>query len=132
MRREGRRPRTDRAARRSPGGMGRRRAAIEALGSEIDADVATSLWEHSLAAPEHGGPPAWLHGDLLPGNLLWRAGRLHAVIDWGGAAVGDPACDLMIAWALFEGESRSAFREAVGATEAEWALSAGDMRCRRP
>jgi aminoglycoside phosphotransferase (APT) family kinase protein len=35
-----------------------------------------------------------LHGDFWPGNTLWRAGRLVAVVDWEDAAVGDPLADL--------------------------------------
>lgn len=52
------------------------------------------------AALEHDGPPATpqqpvlLHGDFWPGNLLWRDGRLVAVIDWEDAALGDPLRDL--------------------------------------
>jgi len=34
------------------------------------------------------------HGDFWPGNTLWRAGRLVALIDWEDAAVGDPLADL--------------------------------------
>lgn len=37
---------------------------------------------------------ALLHGDFWPGNLLWRAGQLVAVIDWEDAALGDPLADL--------------------------------------
>jgi len=40
--------------------------------------------------------PVLLHGDYWPGNLLWRDGRLSAVIDWEDAAVGDPLMDLGI------------------------------------
>lgn len=61
-----------------------------------------------------------VHGDLIPGNLLLRGGRLAAVIDWSGAAHADPAQDLAPAWALFDGRSRRVFREAVGADEATW------------
>jgi aminoglycoside phosphotransferase (APT) family kinase protein len=35
-----------------------------------------------------------LHGDYWPGNLLWRDGRLVAVIDWEDARVGDPLADV--------------------------------------
>jgi aminoglycoside phosphotransferase (APT) family kinase protein len=38
--------------------------------------------------------PALLHGDYWPGNLLWRAGRLAAVLDWEDARTGDPLADL--------------------------------------
>jgi hypothetical protein len=43
--------------------------------------------------PRWHGPPVWVHGDLHPGNLLAREGALHAVIDFGCVAVGEPAVD---------------------------------------
>jgi aminoglycoside phosphotransferase (APT) family kinase protein len=39
-------------------------------------------------------PPALLHGDYWPGNVLWRDGQLVAVIDWEDAAIGDPLFDV--------------------------------------
>ena len=30
----------------------------------------------------------FVHGDLIPGNLLVDGGRLGAIIDWGGAGRG--------------------------------------------
>lgn len=39
-------------------------------------------------------PHALLHGDFWAGNLMWRDGRLAAVLDWEDAAVGDPLCDV--------------------------------------
>jgi aminoglycoside phosphotransferase (APT) family kinase protein len=54
----------------------------------------------------------WFHGDVAAGNLLIRDGRLAAVIDFGTSGVGDPACDLTIAWTLFTGANRDAFRDA--------------------
>ena len=56
------------------------------------------------------GDPVWFHGDVATGNLLLRDGRLAAVIDFGTSGVGDPACDVVIAWTLLSGESRDAFR----------------------
>jgi aminoglycoside phosphotransferase (APT) family kinase protein len=38
--------------------------------------------------------PVLLHGDFWPGNMLWRDGRLVAVIDWEDAQLGDPLADL--------------------------------------
>lgn len=38
--------------------------------------------------------PRLLHNDFWPGNLLWNAGSLVAVIDWEDAALGDPLADL--------------------------------------
>jgi aminoglycoside phosphotransferase (APT) family kinase protein len=35
--------------------------------------------------------------------------KLSAIIDFGGAAVGDPACDLVIAWTYLSGKARETF-----------------------
>jgi aminoglycoside phosphotransferase (APT) family kinase protein len=91
----------------------------------IDVDAATAAWETALGAPAWHGPPVWVHGDLLPGNLLVKQGRLSAVIDFGGLGVGDPACDLMIAWGLFSSESRDVFRAALAVDDATWARGRG-------
>ena len=101
------------------------RQAIAALGEAIDAAAATAVWEDALRAGEWPRPPVWFHGDLLPGNLLIAGGRLSAVIDWNGLGVGDPACDLASAWALFAGESRAAFRATLGVDDATWARGRG-------
>ena len=72
------------------------------------------------------GAPVWFHGDVAEGNLLVdAAGRLAAVIDFGTSGVGDPACDLVIAWTLFDGPSRAAFVEGVGQDAATWARARG-------
>lgn len=63
----------------------------------------------------------WVHGDLSAGNLLVQEGRLSTIIDFGQLAVGDPACDLAIAWTLFEGKSRKAFREMLPLDAGTWA-----------
>lgn len=105
------------------------RRGLSALSDEIDVDAALAVWEEALRADRWGRPPVWCHGDLLPGNLLVRDGRLAAVIDFAGLGVGDPACDLMIAWSLFSGESRAAFQEAlrdgIRLDEATWARGRG-------
>lgn len=101
------------------------RQAIAALGRVIDAQAATAAWETALAAPDWNRAPVWFHGDMLPGNLLFRQGRLHAVIDFSGLGVGDPAPDLMIAWNLFSGEGRQALRAALGVDDATWARGRG-------
>lgn len=101
------------------------RAAIAEVRGLLDADAVTAAWEAALEAPEWDRPPVWVHGDLLPGNLLVERGRLSAVIDFGGLGVGDPACDLMIAWSLFSGESREVFRAALGVDNATWVRGRG-------
>lgn len=100
------------------------RAAIADLHGRIDTEAATAAWEAALAASWHG-PPVWFHGDVSYGNLLVVDGRLRAVIDFGTSGVGDPACDMAIAWTLFEGGSRLAFRAAVAADDAMWARGRG-------
>jgi aminoglycoside phosphotransferase (APT) family kinase protein len=101
------------------------RAAIAALRGILDTNVVTEAWEAALQAPTWNGPLVWLHGDLLPGNLLARHGRLSAVIDFGCLGVGDPACDLMPAWAFLSGEARHVFREALPFDDASWARARG-------
>ncbi|KOU30698.1 phosphotransferase [Streptomyces sp. WM6372] len=103
------------------------RAAIRDLGAAgtHDAGAATAAWEAAVRAPQWQGAPVWLHGDLLPGNLLGRRGRLSAVIDFGGVGVGDPACDVMAAWTLLTADTREAFREAAGVDDATWARGRG-------
>ncbi len=102
------------------------RAQIAASGDMVDADAMIEAWEAALATPAWDGPPVWLHGDLgRPGNLLVAEGRLSAVIDFGCLGVGDPACDLAAAWALFSGESRDVFRVALPFDDATWARARG-------
>lgn len=96
------------------------RQAIALLKDKIDADLATDIWEKALATTWRG-PPVWVHGDISAGNLLIHKGHLAAVIDFGQLAVGDPACDLAIAWTLFEGESRKIFRATLPLDDATWA-----------
>ena len=102
------------------------RAAIAALAGTIDTGTATRVWEHALGSPLWDGPPRWLHGDLHAHNLLTEAGRLHAVIDFGCLAAGDPACDLMVAWTyLPAGAARDRFRDQVGPDEPAWSRGRG-------
>ncbi|MBN2502803.1 MAG: aminoglycoside phosphotransferase family protein [Anaerolineales bacterium] len=101
------------------------RKAIAALDDMFDPRALTAIWETALAAPDWEDDPAWFHGDMLPGNLLVKDGRLSAVFDFAGLGVGDPAPDLMIAWALFSDDSRAAFRETLGVDDATWARGRG-------
>ena len=96
------------------------REAIVALRGMIDTDAVTAVWEAALHGPEWDKVPVLFHGDLLPGNLLVERGRLSAVIDFSGLGVGDPACDLMIAWGMFADESRCVFRTALSIDDATW------------
>ena len=82
-------------------------------------------WDRALAAPAWEGPPVWHHGDLDVRNWLVRDGRICAVIDWEAMGVGDPACDVMVAWKLHSGEARDAFREALPTDDATWERARG-------
>ena len=101
------------------------RAAIASLHGDIDVVAVTAAWEAALATPAWDGPPVWIHGDLQPGNLLAVGGRLTAVIDFGALGVGDPACDLMVAWNLFSPETRDTFRATLSVDDATWARGRG-------
>lgn len=79
------------------------------LQDKLDVTVVASIWEKALKTPWQN-LPVWVHGDISLGNLLVEEGQLTAVIDFGQLAVGDPACDLAIAWTFFKGRSRDRFR----------------------
>jgi len=100
------------------------RGAIRLLADEVDAETATDAWEAALATSWERAP-VWVHGDIAASNLLVVDGRLRAVIDFGCAAVGDPACDLVIAWTFLEPGPRAAFRGAVAFDESTWARARG-------
>ena len=105
------------------------RGSIAELGDRIDGEAAARSWEESLRAPVWDGDEVWVHGDLLPGNLLVVDGRLTAVIDFGGLNVGDPACDLQPAWNVFAGDSRERYRAELHADEASWLRGRGWALC---
>jgi len=107
------------------------RTPIRDLGADgsIDGEAATAAWEQVLALPQWDGEPRWLHGDLMPGNLLTRHGRLTGVIDFGVLGIGDPACDLIPGWYLFGGDTRELFRAAADVDDATWARGRGWALC---
>ncbi|HET9322487.1 MAG TPA: aminoglycoside phosphotransferase family protein [Gaiellaceae bacterium] len=101
------------------------RASIAALASTIDADEAIAAWEAALRAPKWESEPVWIHGDLDTRNLLVAEGGLSAVLDWGSLGVGDPACDVMVAWKVLSRDARGEFRDALGVDDATWARGRG-------
>jgi len=103
---------------------GETQQALAALEGLIDTGAAAAVWAVALAATWRGSP-VWVHGDMAAGNLLVRDGRLSAVIDFGCSGVGDPACDLTIAWTFLADESREVFRSAAAADNAMWARARG-------
>lgn len=100
------------------------RRAIAALGREIDAARATEIWDEALAT-SWDRAPVWIHGDVAAGNLLLQDAKLHAVIDFGCCAVGDPACDLVAAWTIFDADSADDFRKRLQLDDATWQRARG-------
>lgn len=82
--------------------------------------MARAIWADGLQLPSWEGGDTWVHADLMPGNLLTKDGRLTAVIDFESAGVGDPACDLIVAWMLLPAQVRPTFKRAIGADDATW------------
>ncbi|MES2215155.1 MAG: aminoglycoside phosphotransferase family protein [Pseudomonadota bacterium] len=95
------------------------RDQIAKLSSIIDTHKAIKLWEDACSTKWHK-KPVWIHGDFATGNMLMRGDKLSAVIDFGGAALGDPACDLVIAWTYLSGKSRDVFIEALDLDSDTW------------
>lgn len=100
------------------------REAIASLDDKVVAKALTKVWDEALASTWQQ-PPVWVHGDIAIGNLLVQNGQLSAVIDFGQLAIGDPACDLAIAWTLFIEESRKAFRDVLKLDKATWERGRG-------
>ncbi len=100
------------------------RDALVDLRDHVDVDLAAEAWESALAA-QWDGTEVWFHGDVAEGNLLLEDGELAGVLDFGTCGVGDPACDLAIAWTLLTEEGRRAFRERLSVDAATWARGRG-------
>lgn len=101
------------------------RTAITSLREMIDPDAATTAWEASLAASAREATPVWTHGDLFPGNLLFRDGQLSAVIDFGDAGLSDPACDMLGAWSFLPADAHKFFRAELSMSDATWVRGRG-------
>jgi aminoglycoside phosphotransferase (APT) family kinase protein len=100
------------------------RQLIRQAADDIDAEAAASVWDTALASTSEQAP-VWIHGDLSASNMLVADGALHAVIDFGGVAAGDPAYDLVMEWEFFTGEAAAAFRGGLSLDEATWARARG-------
>ncbi|WP_257148036.1 aminoglycoside phosphotransferase family protein [Bacillus thuringiensis] len=85
----------------------------------------SAVWESALSAPPWNGPPVWHHGDLDVRNWLVRDKRISGVIDWGTMGIGDPACDVMVAWKLHSPEARDVFLDATLTDDATLARARG-------
>lgn len=86
------------------------------IAEQLWKDAVSSVWQENLV---------WVHGDIAVGNLLVKHGKLCAVIDFGQLAIGDPACDLVIAWNFFDPGSREIFRTRIPLDRNTWVRALG-------
>ncbi|MFJ3221662.1 aminoglycoside phosphotransferase family protein [Kitasatospora sp. NPDC086801] len=98
--------------------------ALGVLEDSVDVGACRTVWADALRSAWPSAP-VWFHGDVAVGNLLTRAGQLSAVIDFGTCGIGDPACDLVMAWTYFAGEERQVFRQATGLADDTWRRARG-------
>jgi aminoglycoside phosphotransferase (APT) family kinase protein len=101
------------------------RQAIQEVADAFDTDALITSWETCLAAKPYRDPPVPIHGDLVPSNVLMRGARLASIIDWGGLAQGDPACDLIVAWHFLTPPSTDVVRDLVNCDDDEWLRGLG-------
>ncbi len=100
------------------------RAALWVLSAKIDTIACQQVWDLAVRSA-WPGDPVWFHGDVAVGNLLVTAGRLSGVIDFGTCGVGDPACDLVMAWTYFTDDDRARFAGAAGLDDDAWRRARG-------
>ncbi|MFV0632891.1 phosphotransferase [Demequina sp.] len=102
-----------------------RLAALENTGdvTPLQADALRALFEDGAATDEP--ERTWAHLDLHGANVLTLHGRLAGILDWGDAAVGDPATDLGQAWTLVGGLHADALLEAYGTAHGTVRVGAG-------
>jgi aminoglycoside phosphotransferase (APT) family kinase protein len=97
------------------------------LGIGLNIDEALRVWDQAVDASRAVEPAdSWYHGDLLVENLLLNdSGRLAAVIDFGGLAIGNPTVDLVVAWEALDDDGRRTLRRALDVDDATWTASRG-------
>ncbi|BCJ69129.1 aminoglycoside phosphotransferase family protein [Polymorphospora rubra] len=98
--------------------------AVAELAGHVDVGPARQIWADALDA-RWDGVDRWFHGDVAEGNLLLHDGQLAAVIDFGTCGVGDPACDLAVAWSLLTADGRQVFRGRLSVDADSWARGRG-------
>ncbi|MFY0762391.1 aminoglycoside phosphotransferase family protein [Metabacillus dongyingensis] len=100
------------------------RDAIENNKESFNEDLLNEIWALALDS-KLGSDPVWVHGDIAPGNILVKDGKLCAVIDFGILGVGDPSCDAAMAWTFFDDHSRKIFKNVLNMDEETWNRARG-------
>jgi len=90
---------------------------------ELGSAAALAAWDAAVNLPPEAAASAWVHGDLMPGNVLLRDGRVSSILDWGASGVGDPALDLLGAWTCLGPAARAAYLNALDATPRQITLA---------
>lgn len=101
------------------------RCAIKSLKDVVDTKALQAVWDDCLGAPMWDKPSVWIHGDLLPGNILVHNNKISAILDFSSVGIGDPACDAIPAWGIFSCGTRVDFRSHLGIDNATWRRGRG-------
>ena len=86
----------------------------------LDVPRLRRLWAVLRELPPSATGDVMAHGDLIPGNVLVRDGRLAGVIDVGGLGPADPSLDLVGAWHLLEAGPRQVLRDDLACDDLAW------------
>jgi aminoglycoside phosphotransferase (APT) family kinase protein len=97
---------------------------IPKLSNLIDIAKALAVWEQAISA-KWTQAPVWIHGDFASGNIVVKDRQLAAIIDFGCMGIGDPACDLVIAWTFLKEQSRQIFKDNLSLDAGTWARARG-------
>jgi aminoglycoside phosphotransferase (APT) family kinase protein len=100
------------------------RSAIHSLKGFIDTHKATAIWEKAIES-KWIKAPVWIHGDIASGNILIKEKKMTAIIDFGSMGLGDPACDLVMAWSFFNNSSKEIFQKYIEVDNDTWSRAKG-------
>ena len=95
-------------------------SAIQECGNSINQEATRTAWQQYAEAPPFSRSPCLIHADLIPTNLILTNGQLTGILDFGSAGLGDPAFDLIPAWASLGKLGRKRFQQVLDYPNAVW------------